>query len=147
MNVLFVSGVAVITADPAASARFYVDALGLPLADDDGYRHSNEVSGVKHFGVWPVSAASQACFGTDTWPSDVPVLRRSSSMDDGGRGRQVAAGYPDHQHEPALGADRGVPAQPRSPHRPVVRPGFKSCSDSRRCVRRHRPAPRIPSDA
>ncbi len=69
MKVLFVSGVAVITADPAASARFFVDGLGLPLADDDGYRHSNEVDGVKHFGVWPLSAAAQACFGTDTWPS------------------------------------------------------------------------------
>ncbi len=81
MKVLFVSGVAVITADPDTSARFYVDALGLPLANDDGYRHSNEVEGVKHFGVWPLSAAAQSCFGTETWPTEVPVPTATIEFD------------------------------------------------------------------
>ena len=97
MQVLFVSGVAVITADPAASARFYVDALGLPLADDNGYRHSNEVAGVKHFGVWPLSAAAQACFGTDAWPSDVPIPTATIEFDvddvAAAASEMVAAGY------------------------------------------------------
>ncbi|HAX81120.1 MAG TPA: glyoxalase [Actinobacteria bacterium] len=81
MNVLFVSGVGVITSDPAASARFYVDELGLPLVDDDGYRHSNEVAGVKHFGVWPLAAAAQACFGSDTWPADTPIPTATIEFD------------------------------------------------------------------
>ncbi len=81
MRVLFISGVGPITADPEASARFYVDTLGLPLANDDGYRHSNEVEGVKHFGVWPLAAAAQACFGANTWPSDVPVPTATIEFD------------------------------------------------------------------
>lgn len=97
MKVLFVSGVAVITSNPAASARFYVDELGLPLADDDGYRHSNEVAGVKHFGVWPLAAAAQACFGSDTWPADTPVPTATIEFDvddvAGAADEMVAAGH------------------------------------------------------
>lgn len=73
MEILFVAGVAVITPDPEASARLYRDALGLPLEDDGGYLHSADVGGVKHFGVWPLPAAAQACFGVDDWPPDIPT--------------------------------------------------------------------------
>ena len=34
---------------------------------------SEEIAGCKHFGVWPLEQAAQACFGTATWPKDVPV--------------------------------------------------------------------------
>jgi catechol 2,3-dioxygenase-like lactoylglutathione lyase family enzyme len=81
MQVRFVSGVAVISADPEVSARFYVDTLGLPLVDDDGYRHSNEVAGVKHFGVWPLSEAARSCFGTDAWPADIPAPTATIEFD------------------------------------------------------------------
>ncbi|OFW64377.1 MAG: glyoxalase [Actinobacteria bacterium RBG_16_67_15] len=81
MKVLFISGFATITADPKASARFYVDTLGLPLQDDDGYRHSNEIQGAKHFGIWPLSAAAQSCFGTDQWPKDTPVPTATIDFD------------------------------------------------------------------
>lgn len=81
MKVLFISGFAVITPDPDASAHFYVDTLGLPLANDDGYRHSNEVEGAKHFGVWPLSAAAQACFQSETWPEDVPAPTATIEFD------------------------------------------------------------------
>jgi len=81
MNVLFISGMAAITADPEASARFYVDTLGLPLTDDGGYRHSNEIDGAKHFGVWPLAAAAQACFGTDEWPGGVPAPTATIEFD------------------------------------------------------------------
>ncbi len=73
MNVLFISGFAVIAPDPDASAHFYVDTLGLPLANDDGYRHSNEVEGAKHFGVWPLSAAAQHVPARDP-----PLARRNA---------------------------------------------------------------------
>lgn len=81
MKVLFISGFAPISADPEASARFYVDTLGLPLTNDDGYRHSNEIDGAKHFGVWPLSAAAESCFGTDVWPDHIPVPTASIEFD------------------------------------------------------------------
>jgi catechol 2,3-dioxygenase-like lactoylglutathione lyase family enzyme len=81
MNVLFISGFAVITPDPEASARFYVDTLGLPLVNEDGYRHSNEIDGARHFGVWPLSAAAQACFGVDDWPEGTPVPTATIEFD------------------------------------------------------------------
>ena len=70
MNIEFIASMAVITPDPDASRRLYVDALGLPLdhADGDDYLHSEDIDGSRHFGVWPLRQASQACFGTDTWP-------------------------------------------------------------------------------
>jgi catechol 2,3-dioxygenase-like lactoylglutathione lyase family enzyme len=75
MNVESISSVAVITADPAKSRELYVDALGLPLEPDAGaeYFQSERIGGSKHFGVWPLAQAAQACFGTDDWPSGRPV--------------------------------------------------------------------------
>jgi catechol 2,3-dioxygenase-like lactoylglutathione lyase family enzyme len=75
MNVLFVTGVAVVTADPPKSRELYVDALGLPLEANPGdeYFHSERIDGTKHFGVWPLAQAAQACFGADEWPADRPA--------------------------------------------------------------------------
>jgi catechol 2,3-dioxygenase-like lactoylglutathione lyase family enzyme len=76
MQVQFITSTAVITRDPAQSRTLYVDALGLPL-EGDGYIHSGEIAGSKHFGVWPLVQAAQACFGTDDWPADRPVPQAS----------------------------------------------------------------------
>jgi catechol 2,3-dioxygenase-like lactoylglutathione lyase family enzyme len=75
VNVEFIATVAVIAPDPPASRELYVKALGLPLEGDDphGYYSSGNVQGTKHFGVWPLSQAAEACFGTDEWPADRPV--------------------------------------------------------------------------
>src|SRR6478672_4857642 len=71
MNVQFIASFAVISADAEASRKLYVDALGLPLAaTEDGYLHSGDIEGAKHFGVWPLSQAAEACFGTREWPAD-----------------------------------------------------------------------------
>jgi catechol 2,3-dioxygenase-like lactoylglutathione lyase family enzyme len=72
MNVLFVSSFAPIVTDKDAARRLYVDAFGLDLEDTDGYLHSEKVEGVKHFGLWPLEQAAEACFGTKEWPSNVP---------------------------------------------------------------------------
>ena len=79
MDVQFIASVAVITADPVQSRRLYMDALGLPLqaAEGDDYFHSESIGGSKHFGVWPLTQAAQACFGTDTWPADRPIPQAS----------------------------------------------------------------------
>jgi catechol 2,3-dioxygenase-like lactoylglutathione lyase family enzyme len=78
MDVQFMTSVAVITPDLGVSRRLYVDALGLPLiAEGDGYLHSEEIGGCKSFGVWPLTQAAQACFGTPVWPVDRPVPQAS----------------------------------------------------------------------
>jgi catechol 2,3-dioxygenase-like lactoylglutathione lyase family enzyme len=71
VKIEFMATVAVITADPHASHRLYVDALGLPLGNENGgeYVWTDRLEGVKHFGVWPLSQAAEACFGTSEWPS------------------------------------------------------------------------------
>ena len=79
MNVLFVASVSVVTADPPESRKLYVEGLGLPLEPDagGGYYHSEKIEGTKHFGVWPLSHAAQACFDSDDWPGDRPVPQAS----------------------------------------------------------------------
>jgi len=83
MNIEFLSTIAVVSADPPSSRRLYVDALGLPLqAGADGeYFHSEQLAGIKHFGVWPLDQAAQACFGTSRWPADRPVPQMSVEFD------------------------------------------------------------------
>jgi catechol 2,3-dioxygenase-like lactoylglutathione lyase family enzyme len=76
MNILFISSFAVVTPDPSESRKLYVDALGLPLEGDD-YLHSEKIGGSNHFGVWPLTEAAQACFGTPDWPADVRVPQAS----------------------------------------------------------------------
>jgi catechol 2,3-dioxygenase-like lactoylglutathione lyase family enzyme len=78
MDVQFIASVAVIAPDPAASRRLYVQDLGLPLEQLDGeYFASERVGGSRHFGVWPLDQAAQACFGTGSWPGDRPVPQAS----------------------------------------------------------------------
>ena len=83
MKIEFLSSVAVIAPDPPASRRLYVDALGLPLDSGDGgeYHHSERIGGCKHFAVWPLSQAAEACFGTTQWPPERPVPQVSIEFD------------------------------------------------------------------
>ena len=79
------SSFAVITRDPSTSRKLYVDALGLPLervgGDGSEYYASEHLAGSKHFGVWPLTEAAQACFGTADWPSTHPVPQASIEFD------------------------------------------------------------------
>ena len=72
MNVRFIASFAPIYVDRSATEKLYVDTLGLELDDADGYLHSEKVEGAKHFGLWTLSQAAEACFGTKEWPSNVP---------------------------------------------------------------------------
>jgi catechol 2,3-dioxygenase-like lactoylglutathione lyase family enzyme len=102
MDVLFITSVAVITPEPAASRRLFVDALGLPLERMDGeYFASEHIEGSKHFGVWPLTQAAEACFGTPEWPADraVPQLSVEFELADAdavaaGAAELEAAGFP-----------------------------------------------------
>jgi len=79
VHIEFIASMAVITPDPAASRTLYLDALGLPLEAAAGseYVHSEKIAGAKHFGVWPLAEAAQACFGAAQWPPDVTVPQAS----------------------------------------------------------------------
>jgi catechol 2,3-dioxygenase-like lactoylglutathione lyase family enzyme len=75
MKILFISSMAVVTPDPARSRKLFMEALGLPLKrhEGDDYYFSENIGGSKHFGVWPLSQAAEACFGTREWPVDRPI--------------------------------------------------------------------------
>ena len=79
MDIEFIATVSVIAADPPESRKLYVDALGLPLRAGEGseYFHSEEIEGAKHFSVWPLSQAAEACFGAPEWPAERPVPQMS----------------------------------------------------------------------
>jgi len=65
MDVQFVTSIAPIVRDAEASGSFYSDALGLGFEGQDGdYVFTHELEGAKHFGLWPLSEAANACFGT-----------------------------------------------------------------------------------
>lgn len=82
MNIEFLATVAVIAPDPINSRKLYGEALGLPLqGEGDGYHHSEQIAGCKSFGIWPLSQAAQACFGTDQWPAERPVPQVSIEFD------------------------------------------------------------------
>jgi catechol 2,3-dioxygenase-like lactoylglutathione lyase family enzyme len=75
VEIEFVASIAVIVADPPQSRQLYMDALGLPLEGEgvEGYYHSEQIEGTKHFGVWPLTQAAHACFGTSEWPANRPI--------------------------------------------------------------------------
>jgi catechol 2,3-dioxygenase-like lactoylglutathione lyase family enzyme len=75
MQIEFIASVAVVAADPPKSRELFVEALGLPLEPDQGgeYFHSERIGGSKHFGIWPLTQAAEACFGTKEWPADRPL--------------------------------------------------------------------------
>jgi catechol 2,3-dioxygenase-like lactoylglutathione lyase family enzyme len=84
MKILFIASVSVITPDPRRSRALFVDTVGLPLRPhtaDDEYHFSEEIGGSKHFGVWPLAQAAEACFGRAEWPADRAVPQCSIELE------------------------------------------------------------------
>src|ERR1043166_4920887 len=74
IKVLFITGFGPIVRDQESSRKLYVKDLGLSFTEEEGgYLHSEEVEGAKTFALWPLSHAAQSCFGTDTWPPEIPI--------------------------------------------------------------------------
>ena len=74
IKVLFIGGFGPIVQDKTETTRLYVDALGISFEEmASGYLHTEKVEGVKTFALWPLSQAAISCFGTDTWPKDIPI--------------------------------------------------------------------------
>jgi catechol 2,3-dioxygenase-like lactoylglutathione lyase family enzyme len=73
-EVLFIAGFGPIDRDIAESRKLYADRLGISFKEDaGGYLYTGALQGAKHFALWPLSQAAQSCFGTDSWPDDIPV--------------------------------------------------------------------------
>ena len=74
IKVLFIASLAMIVKDSAKSKKLYLKTLGLLLENNGGdYYHSENIGGVKHFGLWPLSQAAESCFGKRTWPKNIPI--------------------------------------------------------------------------
>ncbi len=93
MEIEFIASVSVITTNVATSNRFFIDMMGLPLeaAAGDDYFHSEHIEGSKHFGVWPLTEAAQACFGSSTWPASRLVPQASLEFEVADAGAVQAA--------------------------------------------------------
>src|SRR5438445_11504618 len=78
MDVQFVASIATIVRDRDADRPFCRDALGLVFEGEEGdYMFTHELEGTKHFGLWPLSEAANACYGTTEWPTGTPVPQAS----------------------------------------------------------------------
>ncbi len=74
MKILFIAGFGPITQDEKASRKLYADALGISFEEmDNGYLHTGELEGAKHFALWPLWQAAESCFGSSEWPAHLPV--------------------------------------------------------------------------
>lgn len=74
VTVLFIAGFGPIVRDAAPSRKLYADDLGLSFKEESGgYLHTEALQGARTFALWPLSQAAQSCFGTDSWPDDIPV--------------------------------------------------------------------------
>jgi hypothetical protein len=76
MDILFIAGVTLISAKTTKTRDLLTKDFGLPLkghAADDDYVFSEKIGGSKHFGVWPLEQAAEACFGQKEWPANLPI--------------------------------------------------------------------------
>jgi len=83
MEILFISSVSLISVGPE-TRELMTKTFGLPLAPPapgDEYVFTEKVEGAKHFGVWPLAQAAQACFGTSEWPKERPVPQLSLELE------------------------------------------------------------------
>ena len=74
VTVLFIAGFGPVVRDAAPTRKLYIDDLGILFMEEaGGYLHTEALQGAKTFALWPLSEAAQSCFGSASWPSDVPV--------------------------------------------------------------------------
>ena len=71
MEISFVAGFGPILREQATSLSFWRDAVGLELEEmAPDYYHAAPMDGVRVFGLWPLSQAAEATFGSPDWPAD-----------------------------------------------------------------------------
>jgi len=74
IKVLFIAGFGPIVRETAESRKLYSEALGIHFKEESGeYLHTEALQGAKTFALWPLSQAAHSCFGSESWPEDIPV--------------------------------------------------------------------------
>jgi hypothetical protein len=74
LKVLFIAGFGPIVRETTESRKLYREVLGVPFKEESGgYLHTEAVPGAKTFALWPLSQVAESCFGTDSWPENIPV--------------------------------------------------------------------------
>jgi Glyoxalase-like domain len=77
IKVLFITGFGPIVRETAESHKLYREALGIPFKvekeESADYLHTEALQGAKTFALWPLSQAAHSCFGSYSWPEDIPV--------------------------------------------------------------------------
>lgn len=82
MKISFVAGFGPIVRDVEASHKFWSDSLRIEMGElSPGYFATDDLDGVKHFSLWPLSEAAQNTFGTPEWPADIPVPQAGIEFD------------------------------------------------------------------
>jgi catechol 2,3-dioxygenase-like lactoylglutathione lyase family enzyme len=74
VQVSFVAGFGPIVRDIDASRTFWGAGLGIALEEAvPNYWTNDDLDGVKAFALWPLDQAAESCFGTPTWPPEIPA--------------------------------------------------------------------------
>jgi catechol 2,3-dioxygenase-like lactoylglutathione lyase family enzyme len=82
MKVMFVAGFGPIVRDIDASRAFWGAGLGIALQEaTPSYWTNDDLEGVKAFALWPLVQAAESCFGTATWPAEIPVPQAWMEVD------------------------------------------------------------------
>jgi hypothetical protein len=77
IKILFIAGFGPIIRETAESHKLYREVLGIPFKvekqESADYLHTEALQGAKTFALWPLSEAAHSCFGSYSWPEDIPV--------------------------------------------------------------------------
>ena len=77
IKVLFIAGFGPIVRETAESHKLYREVLGISFKvekeESADYLHTEALQGAKTFALWPLSQAAHSCFGSYSWPEDIPV--------------------------------------------------------------------------
>lgn len=73
MRLLFMAGFGPIPDDLSSSRKLYSKDLEIEFNEyEGGYMDAQGLDGSKAFAIWPLSLASEDCFGTKVWPEEMP---------------------------------------------------------------------------
>jgi catechol 2,3-dioxygenase-like lactoylglutathione lyase family enzyme len=104
VNIEFVASFSPIVDDLPSARAFYGETLGIDFeGGEEDYAFTERLGGVKHLGLWPLSAAADACFGAPYWPADLPRPQASIEFevaDVGAAAQELLEGGHRLLHEP-----------------------------------------------
>jgi len=84
MKILFISSVSLISDSGSLTRDLLTKTFGLPLEPskaDPEYVFSERIDGSRHFGVWPLNQAAEACFGVSQWPARLALPQLSLELE------------------------------------------------------------------